>query len=332
MRHFVTALVLCLFVALPNPHAFSQPLAASDEAEIDRAPLSWATVNFDLSAGYRRDKLSWSIAGDLQGNNPNVLSELTWSDLSIYQLKLGNRTVIKDRVYVRGYLDYGTVVSGNNQDSDYAGDNRTQEFSRSINGVDGNHVWDASVGVGPRFSFLNSTLAICPMLGFAVSEQDLNIVDGYQVITAPPLTTPTGPINGLNSQFQTRWEGPWLGVDLFFLIPNTKGPFSNVGVMFTAEYHWVNYDAEANWNLREDFAHPVSFSQEADGSGYAAGAAILFEIKNRWGIHAGMNVREMTTDAGLDRTFYVDGTTDDTRLNEVRWRSFTFEAGVSYQF
>jgi hypothetical protein len=41
----------------------------------------------------------------------------------------------------------------------------------------------------PRFSFLNSTLVVCPMIGYAVSEQDLNIVDGYQAFTAPPAAT-----------------------------------------------------------------------------------------------------------------------------------------------
>jgi hypothetical protein len=337
MRHLVTALVLCLFVSFPNANTFSQPLAPDDQPVVDKAKtvnafISWAAVTVDLSAGYRTDKLNWSIAGNLQGSNPNVRSELTWSDLNIYQLKLANRTVIGDRVYVRGHLDYGTVVSGNNQDSDYNGDNRTQEFSRSLNGVDGNDVWDGSVGVGPRFSFFNATMAVCPMLGYAVSEQDLNIVDGYQAFTVPPLTTPIGPIAGVDSRFQTRWKGPWLGADLFFSIPSTETPFTKVGVMFTGEYHWVNYDADANWNLREDFAHPVSFSQSADGNGYAVGASILFEIKNRWGINVGMNVKEMTTDSGLDRTFYADGSSNDTRLNEVRWRSFAVEAGVSCRF
>ncbi|MBC2710186.1 MAG: hypothetical protein HGJ94_04040 [Desulfosarcina sp.] len=255
MRHFVTALVLCLFVALPVSQVFSQPLEPEDHAPVEKANnddsyFSWAAASFDLSAGYRTDKLNWHIAGNLQGSDPNVLSELTWSDLKIYQLKLANRTVIKNRIYVRGHLDYGTVVSGNNQDSDYNGDSRTQEFSRSLNGVDGNNVWDGSIGIGPRFSFFESTIVVCPMLGYAVSEQDLNIVDGYQDFTAPPATTPIGPITGLDSRYQTRWKGPWLGVDLLFSIPCTDGPFTKIGVMFTGEYHWVDYDAEANWNLR----------------------------------------------------------------------------------
>jgi hypothetical protein len=337
MRQFVTALVLCLFIFFPVSQVFSQPLAPDDQAIVDKSKtsngyLSWADVTFDLSAGYRTDSLRWSIAGNLQGGDPNVRSELAWSDLSIYQLKLANRTVIKDRVYMRGHLDYGAVVSGNNQDSDFNGDNRTLEFSRSVNGVDGNDVWDGSVGIGPRFSFFESTIVVCPMLGYAVSEQDLNIVDGYQALTAPPLATPIGPIADLDSRFQTRWKGPWLGVDIFFSSPGTHAPFTKVGVMFSGEYHWVDYDAEANWNLRTDYNHPVSFSHESEGSGFVAGATILFEIKNRWGVHAGMNVKEMTTDPGLDRTYYADGTINDTRLNEVRWRAFTFEAGVSCQF
>jgi hypothetical protein len=63
-----------------------------------------------LSAGYRTDTLNWHIAGNLQGTDPNVLSELTWSDLKIYQLKLANRTVIKNHVYLRGHLDFGAVI------------------------------------------------------------------------------------------------------------------------------------------------------------------------------------------------------------------------------
>ncbi|WP_372679489.1 hypothetical protein [Desulfosarcina sp.] len=337
MRHFSAALVLCLLISLSVSQVFSQSLEPADQAATDKKKdsdgyLRWASVTFDLSAGYRTDKLNWHIAGNLQGTNPNVRSELTWSGLRIYQLKLANRTVIMDRFYLRGYLDYGMVISGNNQDSDYNGDDRTQTFSRSSNGVDGNDVWDGSIGVGPRFSFFASAMVVCPMIGYAVSEQDLNIVDGYQAFSAPPLTTPTGPIAGLDSRFQTRWRGPWLGVDLFFSIPGAEAPFTKVGVIFTGEYHWVNYDAEANWNLRSDYAHPVSFYQEADGSGVKAGTTILFEIRDRWSIHAGMNVKEMTTDAGLDRTYYADGRTGETRLNEVRWRSFTFEAGVSCRF
>lgn len=338
MRHFVSALLLGLFFCFPAPRVFSQPIETDGQtvpqsAESEDAFPGWIAASVNLSAGYRTDRLNWHIAGSQQGSDPTILSELTWSDLEIYQLKLANRTVIRDRLYLRGEFTYGMVVSGDNRDSDYNGDDRTQETSRSLNGVDGNNVWDASVGIGPRFSFFDSTVVVCPMIGYAVSEQDLNIVDGYQVISnQPPDTPPVGTIAGLDSRYQTRWKGPWLGVDLLFSIPCTDGPFTRVGVMFTGEYHWVDYDADANWNLRSDLDHPVSFSHDAEGSGGVAGATILLETSSRWGIEVGMNWKEMTTDAGQDRIYYSDGTTSDTRLNRVRWRAFTFEAGLSYLF
>ena len=337
MRHVLTVLVFGLSVLFPAIDGFSQPSEPRDIVDVEIAQTNgpdngWIETTFCLSAGYRKDNLNWHIAGNLQGTRPNVRSELTWSDLEIIQFKLSNRSVIKNRFYLRGHLIYGAVLSGDNRDSDYNGDDRTQEFSRSLNGVDGNHVWDGSLGVGPRFSFFNESMVICPMLGYAVSEQDLNIVDGYQAITTPPATTPIGPIPGLDSRYQTRWKGPWLGVDLLFSIPCQDTPFTHIGLTFTGEYHWVDYDAEADWNLRTDFRHPVSFAHFADGSGFVAGAALLFKSKQRWGINVGLNVKEMTTDSGLDRIYFANNTIADTRLNEVRWRSFTFEAGVSYQF
>lgn len=337
MRHLVMTLVLGLSITLPAAHVCAKPLIPGAEAVDESKPVDnlhsvWATTAFSLSAGYRIDKLSWNIAGNRQGSNPNILSELTWSDIAIYQLKVSNQTVIKDRVYIRSHLDYGMVATGDNRDSDYNGDNRTQEFSRSINGVDGNRVWDGSIGVGPRFSFFNATFIVCPMLGYGFSEQDFNIVDGYQTLAQPPSTVPIGPIAGLDSRYQTSWQGPWIGVDLMFSIPLTEGPFSTVGVMFSGEYHWVEYEADANWNLRTDFRHPVSFSHDASGNGVALGATIFFETKSRWRFNAGMNTKEMVTNAGSDRIYYADGTIVDTQLNEVSWQVFIFDAGLSYQF
>ena len=317
------------------PQALSQALGptAPPGASTDEGALSdWIEAIFTLTAGYRTDKLNWHIAGNLQGTAPDVLSELTWTGLEIFELKLANRTVVGKRFHLRGHLDYGTVISGDNRDSDYAGDNRTQEFSRSLNGVNGHNVWDGSVGAGPGFAFFESSLTICPMIGYAVSEQDLNIVDGNQVFTAPPATTPTGPFESLDSRYQTRWTGPWVGLDLLFSAPWTQGPFTAVDVRFTGEYHRLGYDAEANWNLRSDFNHPVSFVHEADGEGFAAGAAIRLAMQHRWGIHVGMQLREMTAGNGVDRTFYADGSVVETRLTDVRWRTFSLQAGLSCRF
>jgi hypothetical protein len=87
-------------------------------------------TNTSLSAGYRIDTLDWSIAGDTTGNNPNVLSELTWDSLNILQIGIESDISIGQKVYMRGNLSGGYIYSGEVRDSDYAADNRTLEFSR----------------------------------------------------------------------------------------------------------------------------------------------------------------------------------------------------------
>ena len=337
MRHLTATLVLgLLLVVFPAPvlsqtPRSSPPPTPSTGGE-ERTIYDWAASSFYLSAGYRTDDLDWNIAGTRQGSDPNVLSELNWSDVTIYMLKLTNRTVIRDRIYLRGKLDYGVVVSGDNRDSDYGADNRTQEFSRSVNSVDGNSVWDGSVGIGPHLSFLGSRVRLCPLLGYAVARQDFNIVDGYQALADPPATTATGPIDGLDSRYQTRWDGPWIGLDLLLAMPFEKGFIRCVELLFSGEYHWVDYSADADWNLRSDLQHPVSFAHEAEGRGLMVGAMMQFETRSRWGFNFGMSMMALTTDPGLDRVYAADGSIADTRLNEVNWRRFTLETGLSYRF
>lgn len=337
MHNMVVSLVLGLLLFISAPPVLSQtpnpqPTPSTPSGGKEKILPIWAKSTVRLSAGYRIDNLNWNIAGDLEGANPNVLSELNWSSIKIYQLKLVGRTVIKDWVCLKGELDYGMVVSGDNQDSDYLGDDRTQEFSRSVNSVDGKDVWDGSIGGGPRFSFLDATVSLCPMLGYAIAEQDFNIVDGYQVLSTLPDMPSTGPIEGLDSRYQTRWKGPWIGAELLLSMPVQKGPLRCVEVLFTGEYHWIDYSAEANWNLRNDLQHPVSFSHDADGKGIMLGTTLRFQTNHHWGASLGMHMVDMATDAGLDRVYFSDGSIGETRLNEVNWRSFTVEAGLSYQF
>ena len=89
-----------------------------------------ASTELSLSAGYRQDNLNWNIAGDLSGANPNILSELEWTSLGSFNIKAGLKSVFNNALYVRGAFYGGRSSSGENQDADFSGDNRTGEFSR----------------------------------------------------------------------------------------------------------------------------------------------------------------------------------------------------------
>jgi hypothetical protein len=273
-----------------------------------------------LSSGIRVDSLDWNIAGDINGNNPNILSELTWDDLLIVLTKADGKLVVADRFYVRGYVDYGWIIDGENQDSDYAGDDRTREFSRSNNDTDEGNVLDASIGAGYQFGPVWKLVMITPLAGYSYHEQNLVITNGYQTIPR------RGPFAGLDSTYDTEWKGPWAGVD-FSVLFSERLTLTN-----SFEFHWVDYDAVANWNLRSDFQHPKSFEHTTDGYGILLAADLDFSIAAHLALTANINYQGFSTDDGTSRTFFASGRTRETRLNEVNWDSVAGMIGLSFLF
>lgn len=281
------------------------------------APVSELT----LSGGTRTDNLDWNIAGTSPfGNDVNVLSELTWNDLEIWQGKALARVYLK-RVYLRGYADYGFITGGSNQDSDYRGNNRTLEYSRSNNSSSDGSVWDVSAGAGYLFSVPigPGSLELGPLAGLSYHKQNLTITEGFQTI---PLT---GPFAGLSSTYAASWTGPWAGFDLSY----AAGGLTLLG---SFEYHLASFRAEADWNLRSDFAHPVSFEHWATGSGLVLSAGAEYNVTERVALSGNVDLQDWSADDGTDRTYFSDGTAADTALNEVNWTSRAVMFGLKYRF
>ena len=280
----------------------------------------------EFTTGYRTDDFDWNIAGNIFGTNPNVLSELTWSDLESFQIKSGVKALINKVLYLRGSFDVGWILGGDNQDSDFDGDNRTQEWSRSNNSADDGTVLDVTAGIGYQVRLGSGRFRIIPLAGYSYSQQNLTMTDGFQTISTPGRTPPIGPIEGLDSNYDTRWYGPWAGVDLSFKASNKILLFAGF------EYHWADYKAEANWNLRTDLAYPKSFEHEADGTGILITAGGDYIFAAPWSLGLEVNYQDWSTDAGIDRQFNSDGTMAVTRLNEVNWESFAIMLRVTYRF
>lgn len=278
-------------------------------------------IDFTLGAGTRVDNLNWNIAGDTSGASPNVLSELRWQNLESYQVKAKADAKLH-LVYMRATMDYGWINSGVNQDSDYLGNNRTIEISRSNNNADSGNVWDVTVGAGIRkhYAAAGGGFDIIPMLGASYNRQDLRMTDGFQTIP------PTGAFSGLKSTYNARWFGPWAGMDLI-------GAFDSWTFTGSFEYHFLtDYKADADWNLRDDFQHPVSFEHTAGGSGVVVSLGADYAMSRRWSVNAAFDLQNWQARRGTDRTFFTDGTTADTRLNEVNWNSYALTVGVKYAF
>jgi len=308
--------------------------AESKETDLTQKAASAAKISskknlyteFGMNMGYRVDDIDFNIAGDITGSNPNILSELTWSDLEIFQIKLSNKTIIRDLFYLRGSFGYGWILRGSNQDSDYAGNNRTLEFSRSNNNAGDGDVIDASLGLGLHFSFGLDWFGITPLAGYSYHQQNLTMTNGNQTKDPFGLFGFTGPFAGLNSSYDTEWKGPWIGLDLSFDIQKKHTVYINF------EYHWADYYAEADWNLRTDFAHPKSFEHVADGNGIVLSTGVIFFNNYPVSLHLNFDYQDWNTDPGTDRVFFSNGAINETRLNEVNWKSYAFMIGMVYGF
>ena len=325
-----TAIFIILVVLVSSNLTWALPGSISDKAASAKTQTGTGPpLEFELitTGGYRVDELDWNIAGDISGSSPNILSELTWDDIESYQLRFDGRLVWPQLIALRGSFAYGWIFDGENQDSDYLGDNRTFEFSRSNNNTEGDNVWDASVAVGYPFRFGKTVIGtVTPLAGYSHHEQQLEITDGYQTIPH------TGSFSGLDSSYDTEWKGPWIGIDLHFRAAKMESFAHRFETYLTYEYHWTDFDAEGNWNLRDDLDHPKSFKHDTDSEGYIIRAGFNYRITQHWALNANFDYLDWSTEDGTSKVFFADGTDAKTRLNEVNWTSWSGMFGLSLRF
>lgn len=286
--------------------------------------------SLQIAAGLREDRLDWALSGSIQDEDTGeifpVRSELLWDDLKIRQVRTrGTLTVAVEDFSrfaprFRAEAGYGRIHSGRNQDADFAlVDGEVIEFSRSNNDADRGHVLDLSLAAGPHFR-VSPGLAVTPLLGYSYHEQNLRITDGVQTIP------PEGPFSGLDSRYETEWRGPWLGLELAYL------PVQRLTISGNVQYHWADFEAVADWNLRTDFQHPVSFSQSANATGVDLSAAVAYELAPRWDLELSYDYRRWQTASGIHRFFFVDFGTAAVPLHEVTWKSQALMVGLSHHF
>ena len=298
------------------------------ESNCEAQTVFFQGAELQLGSGYRSGELDWNIAAP--SGNPDVLSELEWKELEIFQTEaqgqvwFGSANWPNLSLCIKGSAAYGWIVNGKNRDSDYAGDDRTQEFSRSENNGDGGNLLDLSIAAGPQVKLWQGKLAMALLAGWSYHEQNLEISDGQQTIAINP--DALGPIPGLDSSYDTKWWGPWLGTDLnWHLSERTtlRGAFA---------WHFADYEAKANWNLRENLAHPVSFRHYANGRGLTLGLGLEYQLSSVWLLGLSYDYQNWQTDDGDSYSYAADGSSGRTRLNEVNWCSQSILLNLGYRF
>ena len=286
------------------------------------------SLELGLHGSYRLDQLDWNVAAD----GINIRSELQWDDLKIWQLgaagklSVGNDTA-PFNTYIRGSVDYGWITDGSTRDSDYLGNNRTQESYRSFNVTEDDNIFDTSIGLGFEKKFWQDRMTLGLLGGYSYHEQNLRLTDLVVIIENQVVLQPSNSVSGLNSTYETRWYGPFVGFDL------ELHPSEHIVLLGSFEYHWADYEAEANWNLKDSWAHPVSFrhdTEEADGIIATLKGSYLF--KTGWQFDLSYTYRDFSARDGRHRVFPASGDPVDEKFNGVNWQSSEIAVGMTYRF
>lgn len=296
----------------------------------------------------RKDKLQWDIAGPYDpayGREfPSTLSELTWEDIYSVGAGVSFKGSAAPRglrgrkgffFYGRGEGYYGLIVSGDNQDSDYFSDNRQDEFSRSNNKSKKGSVWDLSLAGGVQYRYTterNVRFMLSPVVGYSINKQNLTMTDGKQTIATDGFTPPLGNFPGLDSTYDAKWSGPFVGLDLGYTMGDNQNR-PRFELSLSGEYHWPEYEAEADWNLRDDFTHPVSFEQSVTrAEGYKVKGGVRHYRNRRSSFGLDFSYTCLKGNKGTDKTFFTDNTYGLLTLNNVRWESWSLLLTWQYQF
>jgi len=281
-------------------------------------------IRLDTRSGYRKGNLNWNIAAP--DYSPNILSELQYDDLTIYEAGFDVKAVV-NKLYSKASISFGKIAEGTGTDSDYQENDRNSIYSQSESSLS-DEIQDLSIGFGYQVDFLKNRLLVAPHVGLSYHTQKIRQTDGIQTITlSDDLPPPSSrEISGLNSTYESNWRTVFAGFDLDCEI------IYQIHMIASIEYHTASFKAYADWNLRDDFAHPVSFMHEADGQGTSMNVGINRLFAERWLIGLTYGWQVWDTDPGTDTLYWSGGGATRSTLNEVNWESRSVNLSIGYNF
>ena len=266
---------------------------------------------------YLQDNLRWSIAGNSNGQNPNVLSEVQWQNLKLRGTGLDVEVNIWSGILFKGQYHRGTIYSGNAIDTDYSEDNRLNpSYEASLNSDQG-HIYNFITVLSYRFKVF-PVFFLAPYAGYSKSRQSLFLKNFNDKTPAEE--------KRLNSTYQTNWTGPVIGFDAALALKK------RLSLKASLSYAQAKYRATADWNLIDAFAHPDSFRHTADGYEASAMLQLDFHIISPLFVFIRCNYLHAATGAGTDELFLIDGSSVISQFNEAVRSSKGAGIGICYHF
>ncbi|HEY0272706.1 MAG TPA: hypothetical protein VGC22_05935 [Chitinophaga sp.] len=260
-----------------------------------------AQQKFSLYAGtgYQGGNSRWSIAGNSNGTNPDIYSELIWKNLQSVTLQAGAAYRFYRQWGLRVEYAEAFLQSGKVTDTDYGADHRQQPVYNGVFKDNKGHLTTFDAALTYTIN-LPGKWSLTPSLGYVYNRQALYILPA----------SINDPAN-LHSTYTARWQGLLAGVEAAFQVSR------RLGITPSLQYDQLRYNAVANWNLISQFRHPVSFTHTANGYTLRPAAQVYYTVNAHTKLYLQGHYAYWDTGHGADQLFLATGETDHTRLNGV---------------
>ncbi len=271
------------------------------------------------SLGYSSESFGWIAADDAA--NVTKAKEFSVDSLKAATFFLNLRE--KNDVGVVGVYEgsFSRYFSGDTQESMYDSSGETFERQSNARGQG----FSNAIGFGAEMLFSEKRFSVTPLLGYVLNRQRYDLNDGNQIIDTTATPTPPGPIDSLDSRYEARWKGGWVGVDMAY---TWASQFSLSGKL---RYYDLRYSAVADWDQQS--ATPTSSIHTATGAGTAVMLEMGYQYERNMAFILNVQFSDWSADAGDAIDYSTDGIAGATNpLNDIKWESNTVLFGVRSHF
>jgi len=266
---------------------------------------------FSTGAAINVNDFNWSIAGNSQGQSPNILSELVFNDITSLGVYLEGTYYPLKYLQLVTFYQRNSVLRGEGTDTDYGSDNRKNPTFHQPFFSNNGHLEIFKAGV--KYNFLHRDKFIL-VAGTSYKSTVQNFV-----ILSPDLTD-------LKSTYRVRWQGTEVSIESTYQM----NQMLSVGADFA--HTFINYEAGANWNLIDLFMHPLSFSQSSKGLGTSIDLKLSYRVNRFLCVSFDGVIGKARAFKGTDISYLKNGTQVSTQFNGSIDHFYGLGLGTTFLF
>jgi len=260
--------------------------------------------------------LQFNIAATKDGGTPNILSEIIWKKNLMYHYGVES-SLFYGQFNLNSSLIFGTGLSGDVTDTDYAEDNRTSPFFEGKYSSRTSSMKSIKINVGYQLNVAKNFIIRPSFLlnlnwkkFMILNSSHLNESDDKYELGLKSYYKMNDPNYGARLNFNFLLDR--------FLLQNYFG----AGLM--------NMRAYGNWNLRDDLKHPKSYEQSGNGWCLDIGSGIDFKLSSLSTMFIHYDYHYQNLKNGDDKLYRNDNKVLVTRLNENVFHQHCIMIGANF--